>query len=69
MAFALTEMAVNDRLSSIAFVFLISYPCVQCRQQQSKTDNRWGTLMRYFFSLTRPESALSIRIIVPATAS
>jgi len=24
--------------------------------------------MRYFFSLTRPEAALSIRIIVPATA-
>jgi len=24
--------------------------------------------MRYFFSLTRPESTLSIRIIVPATA-
>jgi len=33
IAFTLTEMAANDRFGSIALVFLISFPFVQCRQQ------------------------------------
>ena len=33
IAFAVTNMAVNNRLSAIALVFLMSFQCAHCEQQ------------------------------------